>query len=275
MGQNVAASGMSIAPLEYRASLGAGEFKKGYIDVVNPDATTIVVQFSVQAFRQVDNQGGLQFYDNPAITKGVQLDLESVELGPREGARVYFQLDASSLPSGDVFAAIFATSEPNKQNVLTLPSARVGTLLMIQNGTPPKHHAEVAAIDTDWLQIGDAVTARLLIKNTDPSGGSAIGFSPTIDVALQPYTMRSVNGPLIFAGFSREVIYRQPGNYFGPLVINASIDGISATRLVFVVTGFWRWLAPLILVAIVLVLVVLRHHLTSQKRRRKKVSKTV
>ncbi len=272
--RTAAASGMSIAPLEYKATLKNDEFKKGYVDIVNPTLSTIDAELSVQAFRQINDQGGLEFYDNPAIASGIKLDLDNVELGPGEGARIYFQLDASKLPSGDVFAAIFAGPAANKKGVLSVPSARVGTLLMIENGTPPPHHAEVQNIDTNWLQIGDEVTARLLVKNTDPSGGSALGFSPKINIALSPYSSRSVDGPLVFAGRSREVSYREVGSYFGPLLISASINGKSTSRLVFAITGYWRWLAPLILVILAIVLVVLRRFIMRSKNHNKKTINT-
>lgn len=274
LAQTAAASGMSIAPLEYKSTLKKGEFKKGYVDIVNPTSSAIDAELSVQAFRQINDQGGLEFYDNPAIASGIKLDLENIELGPGEGARIYFRLDASKLPSGDVFAAIFAGPAANKKGVLSVPSARVGTLLMIENGTPPPHHAEVQKIDTNWLQIGDAVTARLLVKNTDPSGGSALGFSPKINIALSPYSSRSVDGPLVFAGRAREVSYREAGNYFGPLLISASINGKSTSRLVFVVTGYWRWLAPLILVVLGVILVILRWLLKRSKNHNEKSIKT-
>ena len=265
----VHASGMSIAPLEYRTNLKQGEFKKGFVDIVNPELSSVDVGLSVQAFRQVNDQGGLEFYDNKNIASGIKLDLEDIELGPGEGARIYFQLDASKLPSGDVFAALFAVPKSNNKSVLSVPSARVGTLLMIENGTPPVHHAKVQKIDTNWLQVGDGISARLLVKNTDPSGGSAIGFSPKINVALQPYASRTVDGPLVFAERSREVAYRQAGSYFGPLVVQASIDGKSTSRIIFAVTGYWRWLAPLLLVVFAVILIVLKRIFIRSKKHNK------
>lgn len=263
---SASASGISIAPLEYKASLQRGEFKKGYVDVVNPNASNLPVRLDVQAFRQVNDQGGLAFYSDPTITRGIKLDIDSVELGPGEGVRVYFRLDAAKLPSGDVFAAILASSVVSNKSVQTIPSARVGTLLMIENGTPPPHHAVVQDLDANWLQIDDAMTARMLIKNTDPASGSALGFMPKLEVSLWPYGTKTIDGPLIFSGRSREVGYRQVGSYFGPVLIRATIDGNSVSRLVFAVTGYWRWLAPLMLVVLVAIIVVFRMFAISSKK---------
>ena len=38
-------------------------------------------------------------------------------------------------------------------------SASVGTLLVIQNGTPPSHRADIVGLTTSWVQIGDGLSA--------------------------------------------------------------------------------------------------------------------
>jgi len=259
------ASGMSMAPLEYKTSLKQDEYKKGYVDIVNPDAAKVDVQLEVQAFKQVDSSGGLEFYNDDVLKKGIQLDLSHIELGPNEGARIYFQLDADKLPSGDVFAAILAGPSLSKKNVQTIPSARAGTLLMIENGTPPPHHAEVNSLQTNFWQFGDKIQARFEVKNTDPAGGKALGFIPKIDISLAPYSKKTIDGPLVFAGNTREVAYSQPGSYFGPMVVRASIDGHASSRLVFAITGYWRWLAPVILCSIVVIIFVFNRILQNRR----------
>jgi len=249
------ASSMSIAPLEYDATLKAGEYRKGYVDVVNPESSKVRVGLLVQAFKQVNSDGGLEFYDSPDVTRGIKLDLDGIELGPKEGARIYFQLDASKLPSGDVFAAILAESVLSNKSVQSLPSARVGTLLMIENGTPPTHHAEIDSMEANFWQIGSDIKARFQVKNTDRVGGKALGFIPKINVSLAPYSAKTIDGPLVFASNTRQIAYAQPGDYFGPMLLKASVDGKSSSKLVFAMTGYWRWLAPTIVAIVVLIFV--------------------
>ena len=248
LGSNLAfASSLSIAPLEYKANLASGETKKGYVDIVNPEVRTVEVHLEAQAFRQINDQGGLEFYDSEAVTAGVKLDLTDIELGPGEGARIYFLLDGTKLPSGDVFAAILA-STGKVEGAVTVPAVRVGTLLMLENGTPSAHHAAITDLDLAWLQIGNEVQAHLTVQNSDHDTSHVTGFSPKLAVGLWPYTSREVQGPLVFAGRNRTVSYSEPGNYFGPMLFRATVDGKTVSRWMFAVTGFWRWLVPLIIV---------------------------
>lgn len=248
------AAGISIAPLEYKATLPVNSTQKGHVDIVNPSAEKTKVALRVAAFRQIDNQGDLQFYDSPQLDAGIQLDLTDISLGPHEGARIYFELDASKLPKGDVFAAILATTLQNNL-VEGLPSAQVGSLLLLENGTAPAHHATIQQLQANWLQFGSAVTMQMTVANTDPTNGEAIGFVPKLQLGVRPYTSKVINGPLVFSGRNRTVDYRQEGNYFGPLLLRASTGQSHQAIWVFAVTGFWQWLAPLMFIAIVAVLV--------------------
>lgn len=243
-----AADSLSIAPLHYKAKLAAGESKKGMVDITNPSAKPVEIQLHVQAFRQIDDNGGLEFYDSAEVAKGVKLDLTSIALGPHEGARIYFILDGNLLPSGDVFAAILANTVSDTSAAGSIPAAEVGTLLLLENGTPPKHHAKISSLNANWLQFGDAITMEMSVTNTDPAGGVAIGFVPQITFLLKPHGGQTVDGPLLFAGRTRAVDYRHPGDYFGPILLHAEIGGHSQTKLIFAVTGYWRWLAPLLFV---------------------------
>lgn len=251
------ASGLSIAPLEYKAQLAAGETKKGFVDIVNPEVRTVEVHLEAQAFRQINDQGGLEFYDSEAVKAGVKLDLEDIELGPGEGARVYFLLDGTKLPSGDVFAAILA-STGKVEDAVTVPAVRVGTLVMLENGTPSAHHASVSGLDFSWLQIGEAVQGQFVVENADRDAAHMTGFSPSLTIGLWPYASRDVRGPLVFAGRGRTVSYSQPGNYFGPLLVKVAVDGQTKSQWIFAVTGFWRWLTPLLVVVLMLLIIGLR-----------------
>lgn len=241
-----AADGLSIGPLQYSTTLKAGESKKGFVQVQNLSGSVVEVRLKAQAFKQINDQGGLQFYDSEAITAGVKLDLNDIQIPARAAARVYFLLDGSRLPSGDVFAAILATTA-HSDTVVTVPSAQVGTLLMVVNGTPPSHHADIGTLQLPFIQAGTALSMRFVVKNTDPPQ-KLTGFTPSITITTWPYETKTVTGPLVFAGRSREVAYTQPGNYIGLIVVTVKTGDSQQTRLVLAVTGFWRWLAPLILV---------------------------
>lgn len=101
------------------------------------------VKLAAQAFRQTDNAGSLEFYDDETIRQGVLLDYTDATLRPRETLHLAFVLDGSKLAPGDNFAAIFATSVP-AQNGAGEQAVRVGSLLIISNGTPSVHNAEVS-----------------------------------------------------------------------------------------------------------------------------------
>lgn len=255
---HASAESLKIAPLQYTDTLKSGETKKGFVDVSNPTYESVTVNLSVQAFRQIDDDGTLEYYDNEQVAAGVQLDLTEITLKPRGAMRVYFLLNSSKLPSGDVFAAIFASTEPADGSG-TKQSVQVGTLLMLTNGTPSSHQADVTDISGGWLQIGDGLSATITLHNPAPED-SATGFSPDITVKAQPYAETVVQGPLLFAGRTRVVEYRQPGNYFGLIRIVVDAGGEQGTQWAFVVTGYWRWLAPLIFGVLVGVLaIVLRY----------------
>ena len=98
----VSAASLKVAPLEYRTTLKQGEKKKGFIDVSNPTKETVRVRTSAQAFRQIDDNGSLQFFDNEQVSAGVLLDLDEFELGPLEAVRMYFILDSTRCVRGDL-----------------------------------------------------------------------------------------------------------------------------------------------------------------------------
>ena len=198
------AASLKVAPLEYRTTLKEGEKKKGFIDVSNPTKETVRVKASAQAFRQIDDSGSLQFFDNEQVSAGVQLDLDEFELGPREAVRMYFLLDSTRLPSGDVYGAIFFTTAPETPDKTGAgQSVRLGTLLSIVNGTPGQRDAEVTGLSVPWLQLTDKVTGTYRIKNVaDPT--KATGFYPNVQVRVEPWgESKKQTGKLTFAGITR------------------------------------------------------------------------
>lgn len=241
---NVSALSLRIAPLSYETTLGKGESKKGVVDISNSDTAAQVVKLEVQAFRQIDDDGSLQYYPDERVATGIHLDYNEVEIGPLETLRLAFSIDGKKLPEGDVFAVIFASTTPIGASS-TVQSVRVGTLLMIQNGTPSRHSASVSELSAPFFQIGDALQAQFAITNTaDPA--LSTGFFPSVKIDLMPYTSTTSKGPLVFGGRTRPIEYRQPGNYFGFILVRASVGTESRSRVVFAMTGYWRWLAPLV-----------------------------
>ncbi len=61
---------LKLQPLLYNDILKKGEQKKGFIDISNPTGQTLQLRSSVQAFRQVDNTGTLEFYENEQVSAG-------------------------------------------------------------------------------------------------------------------------------------------------------------------------------------------------------------
>ncbi len=240
---------LKIAPLSYQASLEQGEKQKGFVDIANPGAIPVVVKLHVQAFRQINDAGELEFYDNQQVSAGVQLDLNEVELGAHESLHLAFLLDGSKLPQGDVFAAILGTALISGGQGGATQSVQVGTLISATNGTPLGHEAVITRFDTPFLQIGDNVDANITVKNTaDPKRYT--GFYPTISYEIWPFAKENVQGPLIFAGRSRDITLRQSGNYIGFVSVNVAAENNHQRKIIFVITGYWRWLSLLTLVAL-------------------------
>lgn len=195
--------GLKIAPLEYRTNLKSGENQKGFVDVSNPTNETLSVTTSVQAFRQTDDSGRLEFVDSEQVAAGIQLDLDSFELPPKSALRMYFLLKSDRLPTGDVFASIFFTTRQAVTNTFAINSAvRVGTLLSIINKTPGAREAEITQLDVPLVQWG-SVSGAYRIKNTARMG-TATGFYPEVELSLQPFgSSTTKTASLLFAGRER------------------------------------------------------------------------
>lgn len=228
-------------------SIKSGEQKKAFVDVINPTGEKIIVSFEVQAFRQIDDNGTLQFYDDPQIKQGIKLDLNEVELLGHEAVRMYYAIDSGRLPVGDITAAIFATIKPSTQ-APAANAVRVGTLLVIQNDTAERN-AKVTRLEASPLQFGNEVATSFAIRNT-ASDNTRSSFFPSVTIGTNPYGAQTVDGPLIAAGRERVIDYKKPGNYFGIMQIKVEVTGSVKSTYVFAITGYWRWLAPLLAVVV-------------------------
>lgn len=242
---------LKVAPLQYKAELKKGEQKKGSIDISNPSGKKLLVTTSVQAFRQIDDDGSLEFYKDEALQKGVKLDLKSFELGPREALRMYFLLDGKTLPTGDVYGAIFFTVKEDGAKASVQQNVRVGTLLSVVNGTPGPREAEIASLSAPLLQLGSEVKAKYTIRNpADPDTNT--GFYPEVSAKLWPDD-KVLEQPsrLLFAGRTREnsIAFKDVG--FGIKQIEVSYGDSSRKVWVLVVEPFVLIVTGVILVAII------------------------
>lgn len=232
--QDVHAVSLKVAPLEYRTTLGRGESKKGFVDISNPTGSTLRIKTSAQAFRQVDDAGGIQFYSSEQVSAGVKLDLNEFDLGPRQALRMYFILDGTKLPSGDVFAAIFFSTVPTGSGVTQ--SLRVGTLLSVTNGTPGARTAIISGVELPFLSLSDRIEGSYVIKNTG-NPETETGFYPDVSIDVDPFTEdQKQQGKLVFAGRSRTNQFVVSTHPIGLYRVNVMHAGQGLTRYVFVMT---------------------------------------
>lgn len=244
---------LGLQPLQYTETLKKGERKKAFIDVTNPSSQVTTVQFSVQAFKQIDDKGTLSFYDDEKIKNGILLDYQEIEIPANKTLRLFFIADGTKLPTGDVFAAIFAQTKPDE--AARVPAVRVGTLLILTNGTPGARQASIESFTAPLLHLGDSISGEIKIKNTAPAT-SASGFFPKITVSMWPFgPSQTITGPLVYAGNTRTIALNQASSQLGIYKVTASYDSSSKVQWVVVTTGVWRWIGlAAIVVAILLVL---------------------
>lgn len=223
--QTAGAISLKINPPDYRVTLKSGEKQKGVIDVGNPSGAAVKVTTSVQGFRQIDDQGNLEFYDDPKVSEGVRLDLDNFELGPNETMRMYFLVDGMKLPEGDVYAAVFFTTVPSDRSVGVTQSVRLGTLLSIINGRPGERKADITKLDVPFVQFGDQVTGSYAVKNTsDPKTKS--GFYPDVRITMNPFETKQTNtSKLVFAGRERVNDFTVNSSRFGFYKVRVEYNG--------------------------------------------------
>jgi hypothetical protein len=239
---DASAASLRITPLMYQEKLAEGEVKKGYVDISNPAGTKVTVEVTVQAFKQIDNEGSLQFFESEQIKEGIKTDLTEFELGPREAVRMYFSVDGKKLPSGDVFGAIFASTKQSGDSRGITPAAQVGTLVILENGTPGSRKAAITSADIPTFHFGESVSGSVNVKNmADPN--TASGFFPQVNLNLGPAfgQTKAVQGPLIFAGIERGVNFSLAENKIGLYKLTVSVGESKAEKWIVVVTGWWRW----------------------------------
>ncbi|MEO7904923.1 MAG: hypothetical protein ABIR91_03970, partial [Candidatus Saccharimonadales bacterium] len=175
-----AEASLQVQPLQYVETLKKAERKKGFIDVTNPQPVEVGIELDVQGFRQVDNDGNLSFYDDQQLRDAIQLDYASIRIPAHRTLRLYFAVDGTKLPVGDVFAVIFAKIV-NDRRTGAEPSVQVGTLLLLTNQTPGARQARVTSLQAPLLQFGSTLRGQVTLQNTAPANTSS-GFFPEFTV---------------------------------------------------------------------------------------------
>lgn len=251
---------LKMQPLSYNGTLEVGEVKKGFVDVSNPTSQTLQLKTSVRGFTQTDNNGSLKFYDDPQISAGIIPDLSDFELGPMEAIRMYFVLDGKKLPEGDIFAALFVTTQPDTANSKSIESVQLGTILTVVNGKAGPRTANIESLNVDQFQFGSNITGAYVIKNTTDDK-VASGFYPEVTLKLTPFGGQITNrSPLVMAGRSRESQFAFNGSHIGLYKLSAIYGSSDKSSWVFVLTGFWRLILPFIVFVFIVGLGVMRHN---------------
>lgn len=243
------AASLQVQPLLYNEQIQKGEKKKGFVDISNPTDTSVQVDTSVEAFRQIDDQGSLQFFASEAVENGITPDFDSFRLGPQQTMRMMFEVDGSLLPTGDVFAALFFTMSPEQSGNVG-QAIRVGTLFVLENGTPPTRQASVTELDVPLLNIGSTITGHYRIKNTAESR-QATGFMPMVSAKVAPFGQNHrIKSSLVFAGRERNNQLSLPLTHLGIYKLAVSYGDSTQSRWVVLVP----WWAVYGLVGLVLVI---------------------
>ena len=262
---------LQIGPMLYEETLDRAESKRGVVDVTNPTTRTVDVQMTTQAFRQIDDEGTLEFYDDEAVDVGVALDLDEFELSAGETMRVVFELDASKLPSGDVFAAIFANTRPETEGDTTrlAQSVRVGTLLVLENGTPPSREVEVTELEVPLFVFDGVINGQYRLYNS-AQAGTATGFFPEVTLNLSPFhDERRDKASLLFAGRERDNDLSYETQAAGIYRLSVTYDDSSLQRYVVLLPPWSLLVLGGVMLASVSMIVVYRRHRAKLGRRKK------
>ena len=245
--------GLKVTPLKYEESLEVGEQKSGYVDIANPNDSSVLVRTSVEGFRQINNQGDLEFFEDERLEAGITIDLEQFELGPREAVRIQFDINTNNLPEGGVYAALFFETDAQEitgdiSGIGT--TARVGTLLILQNGEG-EVSGEISELAVPFWQFGTGITGNLSIYNEESE--RAVGFNPELAVKITPWGERAEQeSGLVLPGVTRDFDLVRRGDYIGilPVTVYDEATGQEASTWVFAVTGLWRFILPFLTLSI-------------------------
>ncbi len=260
---SVSAQSIRVEPLKYDEQLELGQEKTGYVDVSNPGDFDITISTEVEAFRQINTDGDLEFYEDEQISQGINIDVDEFDLGPREAARIFFEIDSNQLPEGGVYAALLFAVESGEGDGFEASgfgtTTRVGTLLLLENGDEVERDGSFIFLDMSFLQFGSAISGVTEFAASD--GERYVAFTPELSVSMPIAGQESLESGLVFAGNSRVFDIEREGNYLGlfPVTVSDEVTGEEISRWIFAVTGVWQIIVPLFILAILLSLVLQYH----------------
>ena len=262
---------IKTAPLKYQTQLEVGSVKFGYVDVSNPTKNRLRLVTEVQGFRQTGNQGQLEFFDDERIKAGIIPELNDFELGPREAVRLKFTVDANKLGEGGAYGALFARTIPAPSqpagNEVRI-SARSGTLMILEIGKGGVKQGSINNVNLPSIIFGNELKGSFEYANVGVNPKS-VAYSPKLSIKTGFFGKpKKYEGPLVMPKSARQIEFAQKGNHIGPIPItisDADNHAKSKTVWVFAVTGFWKWLVPLVLILELLAIIII-------VKRRKKVS---
>lgn len=247
---------LRLSPLKYTEHLELGHTKIGFIEASNPTGTPTTASLEVQAFRQINDRGELEYYDDERLSSAVTPALKTFTLGPREAVRIRFDIDPNKLGPGGAYGVIFlkvSSGDVAASQINT--AARIGTLLILDVAGDGTTQGRLSNLSAPGFVYGSAplVTANYSFTNTG-SGPKALAYAPKLTATLGSVKTPAA-GPFVFPGRTRPgSITVRPQNQIG--LVNFTIHDTSAghgaplSRWMFVVTGFWTWLSPVLIIII-------------------------
>jgi hypothetical protein len=133
-------------------------------------------------------------------------------------------------------------------------------LLILDVGEGGVRKGQISGLALPWLIYGHhSVEVGYRYANTGKDERTALAFGPVLDAAMGG-THRQVKGPLVFPGASRSgAVVFDLGNRLGPVrvaVRDTTGGGSQAVRWVWLVTGFWVWLLPVLTAGLLAVVAV-------------------
>ncbi len=240
---------LKIAPLQYQETIPLGKIKQGFIDISNPTNQTLHLSSSVQAFRQVDTAGHLQFYESERMRLGIIPELSTFDLGPREAIRMKFTIDP-------IFVRTIPDASANQGNRL-ITSARIGTLMILTIGTGGVERGTISRLEVPFFNFGSGIKGSLDYKNSGPSAKS-VAFKPMLTAKVGFWgSAEQVKSSLVLPDSTRRIQVEQKGSYIGFIPVKIASTNTkttqSTTTYIIAMTGYWRILAVLLVIGISLV----------------------
>ena len=244
---------LKLAPLQYRTHLELGAPQTGILDVSNPTGAPVKLQTEVQGFRQTDNDGTLEYYDDERLRAAITPSLGAFTLGPREAVRLSFVVDPNKLGPGGSYGVIFVRTLPSGPAPAQLgTSARIGTLLIMDVAGTGQRQGTVGLTALPAWHYGSApIRVQLTYHNTG-TARTALAFAPQLELSLDHQPAAVVPDPFVFPGRTRTVATSfKPGNRIGLVTVrvgDTSGGSSPVTRRIWLVSGYWTWLLPLLII---------------------------